>query len=81
MLSFFPGRFTRLTPLTTFKELLEEGDLSDIWSSGFTDSKQHSLLHSNTREILEAAVLWCSVFSHRLVWSLESLVDAVCVCV
>ena len=39
MLSFFPGQFTRLTPLTTFKELLSEGDLSDIWTSGFTDSE------------------------------------------
>lgn len=40
VLSFFPGQFTRLTPLSTFKELLSEGDLSDIWSSGFTDSEQ-----------------------------------------
>lgn len=50
VLSFFPGEFTRLTPLTTFKELLREGGLADMWSSGFTESEEGAcvscVLHS-----------------------------------
>lgn len=39
ILSFFPGRFTRMTPLATFKELLTEGRLPDYWSSGSINSE------------------------------------------
>lgn len=39
LLSFFPGKFTRLTPLSTFKELLKKGDLDEIWRDGFTGSE------------------------------------------
>eukprot|EP00903_Cladosiphon_okamuranus_P009149 g8742.t1 len=56
VLSFFPGRFTRLTPLTTFKELLREGDLSDTWISGFTDSIFIALALSIVTWIITAAL-------------------------
>ncbi|CAM9991754.1 unnamed protein product, partial [Scytosiphon promiscuus] len=56
VLSFFPGEFTRLTPLTTFKELLKEGDLADTWSSGFTDNIFIALPVSIVTWIITAAM-------------------------
>ncbi|CAM9400869.1 unnamed protein product, partial [Hapterophycus canaliculatus] len=56
VLSFFPGEFTRLTPLTTFKELLREGSLADIWSSGFTHNIFIALPVSIVTWIITAAM-------------------------
>ncbi|CAN0163431.1 unnamed protein product, partial [Ectocarpus sp. 12 AP-2014] len=56
VLSFFPGRFTRLTPLTTFKQLLSKGDLSSIWTSGFTDNIFIALPVSIVTWIITAAI-------------------------